>query len=188
MLNTFYDKFIFTNALHYRNNNFYLMNVPFLIMPNELLVGIASHENVEVNRDIYYAVKEATGKVLVKQFELDFATQLQRSLHFVEEYFTASGWGLLTPVQVDVENKRAIISVANSPFALPLLGKVKSEVDHFLRGVLAGLFANAFKAEVECVETECHALKGHGCKFVIQTAEHIDFSGQQARNQLRVTV
>ncbi len=188
MLNTFYDKFIFTNGLRYKNNNFYLMNVPFLMMPNELLVGLVARGNPDLNRDIYYAVKEATQKVLVKQFELDFATQFQRSIHFVEEYFTASGWGLVNHVQVDAENKRAIVVASNSPFAVPLNGKAKSEVDHFLRGILAGLFSGAFKADVECVETECYALAGHDCKFVVQAAEHFDFSNPSTRAQLTVKV
>ena len=188
MLNTFYDKFIFMSALHYRNNNFFLMNVPFLMMPNALLVTLVGQENAEINRDIYYAVKEATRKVLVKQFELDFANHLQQSIHFVEEYFTASGWGLVNHVQVDVENKRAIVVVTNSPFALPLNGKAKTEVDHFLRGVLAGMFSDAFKADVECVETECYTLAGHDCKFVIQAAEHFDFSKPETRRQLKVEV
>ncbi len=188
MLNTFYDKFIFTNGLRYKNNNFYLMNVPFLMIPNELLVSILAQGNPDLNRDIYYAVKDATQRVLVKQFELDFTNQTQRSIQFVEEYLTASGWGLVSLVQAAAANHRAIVSVNNSPFSLPLLGKAKTAVDHCLRGVFAALFTNAFKAEVECVESECHALKGHGCTFIIQPAEAFDFSNPSTRAQLKVTV
>ncbi|MFH1696798.1 MAG: 4-vinyl reductase, partial [Candidatus Diapherotrites archaeon] len=67
-----------------------------------------------------------------------------------------------------------------------LHGKAKLPVDHFLRGVFAGLFTDAFKKDMDCVETECAALNTNKCKFVIKEAADFDFKKPEPRRQLRV--
>ena len=41
MINSFLDKYIFTGGLKYSHNNFFLMEIPFLMVPTELLVSLA---------------------------------------------------------------------------------------------------------------------------------------------------
>ena len=72
MLNSFFDKYIFTNNLKYKNNNFFLMNIPFAIIPVEVLVAISNQKDTEVKRVLYSSVKENTRKNLIRQFELEF--------------------------------------------------------------------------------------------------------------------
>ena len=57
MLNTFFDKYIFTNGLRYTHYNFFLMNVPFAVVPVDVLVGLAKIEDLEANRQVYAALK-----------------------------------------------------------------------------------------------------------------------------------
>ncbi len=141
LLNNFFDKFIFTNGLKYKHNNFFLLNIPFLIVPREILSSISAQKNPELHRVIYSSVKEGVRDKLAKQFNLDFGLKGEKSLHLLEQFFTASGWGLVENVDVDLEKKQAIVSVKNSPIAAELRGKVDWEVDHFLRGILAGIFS-----------------------------------------------
>src|SRR3989344_7579597 len=118
MLNSFYDKFIFTNGLKYTHNNFYLINLPFVILPVEALIGIANHTNADSKREIYYAIKNAVKDSLKKEFQVDFGVQGDKGLEFMETYFTASGWGKLEKADLKFEEARAIINVTNSPVAI----------------------------------------------------------------------
>ena len=186
-MNAFFDKFIFTNSLKYRNNNFFLVNIPFVICPTELLKSLVARNDEELNKDIYYSVKESTRSELLKQFDVDFGLHHGKAIKLVEDFFSASGWGLITNVDVDPENRRAIVVVDNSPFAESLRGHAHMEVNHFMRGVLAGLFSHAFGVDLDCVESECSALRGVSCKFIVQGLEHFDFSKPEFRRQLRVT-
>lgn len=186
MLNPFFDKFIFTNSLRYVHNNFYLVNIPFLIVPAELLVGLVRREDAELNKDLYYSAKEATRANLIRQFDLDFGLQGEKELSLVEQFFTASGWGGIKRIDLDTAQQRAIVNVSDSPVAAAFKGKASHAVDHFLRGILAGIFSNLFKTDVDCVETECIALNHKECIFIIKPLHDFDFSKKETRRQLRV--
>ena len=155
MLNPFLDKFIFTNSLKYRNSNFFLLNMPFLIAPTELLIALSSSEDEELNKKLYYIIKEATRTNLLKQFHLDFGIEGEKAIKLFEEFFTASGWGEIKNINLKMQEKKAIVQVKNSPISAPLHGKVKHEADHILRGIFAGLFSHIFKKNVE--NEICHS-------------------------------
>ncbi|MFH1255938.1 MAG: 4-vinyl reductase [Candidatus Diapherotrites archaeon] len=186
MLNPFLDKFVFTGALKYKHSNFFLVNIPFVIVPTELMVGLAAMENDDLNKEVYYAFKKATEEKLLKQFGVDFGLQGEKAVKLVEDFIEASGWGHLQPQDFDSAKKRAIITVANSPVASALHGKAKQPVDHFLRGVFAGLFSHTFKTEMECVEVKCSALNDKECEFVIKKAEELDFNSANTKKQVKV--
>ena len=184
MLNRFYDKFIFTNALKYKHGNFFLINMPFLIIPTELLVSLSAKDDEELGKEIYYLIKDATRKNLLKQFDLDFGLKGGQAVKFIEEFFSASGWGEIKNIDLNIPKKQAIVQVKNSPIAFPLHGKVKHEADHILRGVFAGLFSKIFKTGVECVELRCAALNRDECEFIIKEQKHFDLKKKQVLRQL----
>jgi predicted hydrocarbon binding protein len=186
MLNSFFDKFIFTNGLKYKHNNFFLLNMPFVIVPSDLLVALSAKQDKNIDLELYYSVKEYTLKKLVKEFNIDFGLEGEKGLKFVEDFFSASGWGAIKRIDLDTQKKRAIVVVSNSPIAVALNGKAKHAVDHFLRGILAGIFSDFFKTSVECVETECGALNDKSCKFVLKKLEGFNFDKAETRRQLRV--
>jgi predicted hydrocarbon binding protein len=184
MLNSFFDKYIFTNTLKYRNNNFFLLNIPFSIIPTEIIVAISSQNDIEFNRKIYFSIKENTRKNMVKQFQLDFGLDRKKSLIVFENFFSASGWGKIQTIDINFENKRAIIIVENSPIATSLKGKVSFPVDIILRAIFAGIFSEAFQENVDCVESECVAVSGERCKFIIKPEHNFDLSKKIVRDQL----
>ena len=185
MLNSFYDKFIFTNGLQYRRNNFFLLNMPFAILPIDILVGIAEKEDKELNLQIYYSIKETVRNSLRKDMQVDFAAQGEGGLEFMQAYFTASGWGKIEQSDIDPQKCYALASVTNSPIAMRCKD-AKYPVDTILRAVLAGIFSIYFKKDVDCVEVKCASLNANQCDFVIKPAQEFNYENQYTRVQLRV--
>lgn len=184
MLNSFFDKFIFTSTIKYTHSNFYLVNVPFLILPVDALLGIAAVQDNEFQRKIYSAVKKSTLDNLMKDFGETLGIDSKKEVDFVETFFTASGWGQIQNIDVQAESKRAIVVLDSSPFVAQLRGKTQISADVFLRGVLAGLFSKSFKEDVDCVEVECAALTGERCKFIIKPKTEFDFMNKVVQEQL----
>ncbi|MCR4369171.1 MAG: hypothetical protein NUV67_04670 [archaeon] len=185
MLNSFYDKFIFTSGLKYQHNNFYLLNLPFVIMPVQALAAIAEQNDAKLGKQIYYAVKDAVRAGMKKEFSVDFGVQGDKGLEFMETFFSASGWGKVQRTNMDVSQTRALVTVTNSPVAMEAK-KAKMPVDTFIRGFLAGIFSNYFKTDVECVEVKCLALGEKECDFVVKPAKDFDFSKKAVKEQLDV--
>ena len=185
MLNSFLDKFIFTSALKYRHNNFFLVNMPFVILPIDMITEIAKKENKDLNLDLYYSVKEGIKKRLKTDFEKDFGVRGEKGLEFMETFFTASGWGKLERNDLDFEKKYAIVNVTNSPVANEC-PKCELPVDTFLRGVIAGIFSIYFDTDVDCVEIKCSAQNQKSCEFIVKPLHEFNFENKITRMQLRV--
>lgn len=183
MLNTFYDRFIYTNSLKYKDNNFYLLNLPFVILPVSVLVAIAEKNDKSLNLELYYSVKESVGASLKKEFEIDFGFEGERGLEFMQSFFTASGWGKFEIIDLDKENARAIVGVMHSPVSL-LVKTCKSPCDTFLRGFIAGVFSIYFKKNVDCVEVKCMCMGQTSCEFVVKPLGEFNFESGLTRNQL----
>ena len=185
MLNSFLDKFIFTNSLQYKHNNFFLADVPFAIIPLDALAGIAKLEDRELNFGIYKSVKESTQNSLRRQFQIDFGVEGQKGLDFMNAFFTASGWGEIQVTDFDEKKSHAMVSVSNSAVAQNVKG-AKLPVDTFMRGFLAGVFSIYFKSDVDCVETKCLGQSASHCDFVIKPLSEFKFDNPLTRSQLRV--
>ena len=184
MLNSFYDRFIFTNSLEYKHNNFFLLNVPFVIAPSTVLSGIAKIPDPVLQKKVYYAVKSEIKENLVAQLGKDFVLKRDKMLEFLFAFFTASGWGLFETRDINSEQKRALVVVKNSPFSRFFPHNSAQAVDSFLRGIIAGTFCVVFSENIDCVETSCSAMGAGLCSFVVKPLYDFDFDGQDVRNQL----
>lgn len=185
MLNSFYDKFIFTSGLKYKQNNFFLLNLPFVILPIDVLASIADKNDSELNRKIYYSVKDAIKTDLNKSFQINFGVHGDKGIDFMETFFTASGWGKIQRTNLNIEKKQALVTVSNSPVAQHCK-KAKVPVDCFLRGFLAGIFSIYFKKDVDCVEVNCLAIGDNNCNFIIKPLKEFKFDKKLVRDQLDV--
>ncbi|MDO8627500.1 MAG: V4R domain-containing protein [Candidatus Diapherotrites archaeon] len=184
MLNNFYDKFIFTNSLKFKQDNFFLLDIPFLIAPVDLFVSLFEKNSTELNKEIYYAVKVSTRKYLVKRLEKEFPLKGDKLMEFFLNYFIASGWGQIKLIDFDRENNRAILNATNSPIALQLSGKIEQTADHVLRGILAGVFSEAYNMNMDCVETSCQSQTKPHCEFVIKKTSDFDYAHDETKEQL----
>ena len=184
MLNNFFDKFIFTSTLKYTHNNFYLIDLPFLITPIETLVGLCEVQDINFQKKIYESVKKSTAESLMKEFGANFGGDKKKQTELLETFFTASGWGQIQTIDLQSDTKRAIIVLDNSPFAAKLKGKTQLSADVFLRGTIAGMFSKIFEDNIDCVEVECAALAGEKCKFIIKPKTEFDFANKIVQDQL----
>ena len=186
MLNSFFDKFIFTNNLKYKHNNFYLVKLPFLIIPTELIASLTLSTDAEMDKKIYASVKETTRKKMIPQFTLDPDLTPDKTLKLLEDFFSAAGWGQIKNADLDPKKKRAIVVISHAPRSLP---KTKSDapIHHFLRGILAGIFSDYFKTDMDCIETDCIAEGNRTCQFILKKAGKFDLTKEDAKEQL-VTV
>lgn len=187
MLNAFYDKFIFTNALKYKHSNFYLLNLPFVITPSDLFLEMLTLDD-DFQKKLYSSVKASVKKNLIKKFRLDFGFKGEKLVNFLETYFMASGWGEIKTVDLDLKNQKAIVKVSNSPFGSALHGKVSKPCDHLLRGIFAGVFSKAFEADVDCVEVHCVALGESDCEFIIKKPDEFNLENKNVLNQIELNI
>ena len=184
MLNPFFDRFIFTNGIRFSNNQFFLMNTPFAILPVDILVGLAEISDPATNRAVYAAVKKQVAGSLVSGFSLSNSVEL--NARFLAEFFSACGIGGVSIVHLDVENKRAMLVVDHNPIAGSLVNKAKKPVDHVLRGVFAGVFSALFRNDLDCVEHQCIALNQKTCEFIVKPVHEFDFSKEEPKDQLEL--
>jgi predicted hydrocarbon binding protein len=159
------------------------MDIPFVLLPVDLLVSLQSQSDPAFNRKLYLAVKQSVQEHLVNSFKLDFKAQGLKAVDLIEKYFSNSGWGNIEIVQA---NSRAIVHVFNNPFAFRLFGVAKEPCDHIFRGIFAGLFSMAFQKEIDCVELHCIAQGANDCEFILKQQHDFDVSKKEVQNQLEL--
>jgi len=186
LLNNFYDKFIFTNALKYKNNNFFLANLPFLICPAEILAGLVETGDDDFNKRLYCSVKQSVSAHFAPPIGQEFGFQGEKLIAFLEQFFVASGWGLIQSVDLDLQGKKAIVKLSNNPLVPLLHNKPQMPADHLARGVIAGLFSYIFQEPVDCVETHCSALGEADCEFIVKRQHEFDISDKRVQKQLEL--
>ena len=184
VLNNFLDRFIFTSQLKFKDFNFFLMDIPFAIVPVDILLGLGMMDKPEMNKAIYYSFKTSTKMNLLPKFKVD--VDKHKFLDLAQNFFAASGWGVCKNLQLDEVNHRALITVSYSPLARALQGKVQHPADHYFRGVLAAVFSEFFETDVEAVETNCRAMSQTDCTFVIKPLAEFDFTKEEAQRQLNL--
>jgi hypothetical protein len=184
VLNNFLDRFIFTSQLKFKDFNFYLMDIPFVIVPVDVLLGLGMMDNPDINKAIYYGFKQSSTKNLMPKFKVD--ADKHKFLDLAQNFFAASGWGVCKNLEIDETNHRALITLSFSPLARELQGKVKHPADHYFRGVIAAMFSIYFGVEVEALESNCRANSQTDCTFVIKPLPEFDFSKEETQRQLSI--
>ncbi|MBU2099823.1 4-vinyl reductase [Candidatus Micrarchaeota archaeon] len=183
MLNTYYDKFIFTGQIKFNDGNFHLIDIPFFIFPSKLLSDFLFNSSEEEAKKIYFSVKKST-KNFVPLLQAKPKYSGISLVNFVNDFFSSSGFGHFKVIQFDEKNLRAIVSVSESPFAFPFKNRSKKPLDHFLRGIIAGTFSYAFEKDFDCVETKCIAMNSSVCEFIVNSNSEFDFSKKNTQMQL----
>jgi len=183
MLNNYYDKFIFTGQIKFKDSNFFLIDIPILILPAELLADLLFYSSHEQGKQIYSSVKKSV-KAFLPALQAKPKYKGISLVNFVFDFFSSSGFGKLNLVNFDEEKKRAIILVSSSPFSSFFKNKSKKPIDHILRGVIAGAFSYAFEKDFDCVETKCVSMSSSRCEFIVNSNSEFDFSKKNTQNQI----
>jgi len=87
----------------------------------------------------------------------------------LQSLFEVYGLGKLEIMDLDNENKSAVLKIRNSTLARVQLKKAKSKtpVCTLTAGILAGIFSYIFNKDVDCFERSCLASGKEECNFEV---------------------
>jgi len=114
-----------------------------------------------IGLDMGYKVFKAHSKIIRK-----VGGGLKELLVFLKEIFKGSGLGIVEHIDIDFDNKTAIIRVQNS-FECRLFKESGNVESHVIRGFIAGLMSSLFKTKVNVIETKCIAKGDPYCEFTV---------------------
>ena len=93
-----------------------------------------------------------------------------------------SGYGKFTPINFDLQNKRAIFHVEKS-INRHMKGS-REPVCHYIRGLLAGFMEKITREPMECIETKCMATGHTVCEFIIKQKKDLDIDAELVKKQI----
>jgi len=140
-----------------------------LIRPETLVDFQKSVEAVPGERGggLLYAGGFTGGFLSSRRYKETFGYSDEEIVGFMCRMGGQIGWGCFELIGLDATAGQLIVQVKGSPFA-EAYGAADQAVCHFIRGVLAGLGAVIFNAEIKAVETHCVAKGDPRCQFTVQ--------------------
>lgn len=84
--------------------------------------------------------------------------------------YAAGGWGIFKLVEIDFDRAVAIVQAFENFECIMHRGEGGEPYSQYVRGDLAGLFAEVFDKKVEAVETQCVVQGAPFCRFEIAPA------------------
>ena len=168
-----FDEFMLARQLSFNDGSITLLENRVVIVQAKFFTdySLAIEGNLDRISELYEISKnsftEEMGKATGKNFEFNFNDFFK----WMTKVAMLAGWGKLTWGDVYQKNKSGVIFMENSPIAEVLKGKVKSPIDHVIRGFIAGGASAAFNADIDATEEECVALGAQKCKFIFGPAK-----------------
>ena len=154
-----------------------------MIMPNSKMLSaliLKFNDSKEIVYDIYETTKksfeEGTALEIGKKYEMDFHGYFE----WLTKIAMLVGWGKFSWELLDQDKKVGKIYVENSAIAQDLKGQVKSPVDHFVRGLIAGGASVSLKENIDVIEQQCLALGAYRCEFLFKPADQFEQNEQTA--------
>lgn len=145
-------------------------DVRYLLIRPETLVDFqkAVEEQLpEGTGDLLYAGGFTGGSLSSRRYKEVFGYTDEEIVEFMCNMGGQIGWGRFEVVELDANAGRLVIDVYASPFA-EAYGTADAGVCHFIRGVVGGLTAGIFAADVDTRETQCTATGAAMCRFVAE--------------------
>jgi predicted hydrocarbon binding protein len=132
---------------------------------------------VDFQKEVETAIGDRTAKMMMAGGYTGGSRSSQKYkdvFHYSDEEIVAFmcnmgreiGWGDFEVEEFDQEGRRLVVLVRNSAFA-EAYGDADRGVCHLIRGVMAGMAAGIFGADVRSDETHCRAKGDPHCRFVI---------------------
>lgn len=144
--------------------------VRYLLIRPETLVDFQKAAEAELGEQagaLIYAGGFTGGSLSSRRYKEVFGYSDEEIVGFMCRMGGQIGWGHFELVELDPAAGRLVVQVQDSPFA-GAYGSAERGVCHFIRGVLAGLGAGIFNADVDAVESHCTARGDTSCLFTIQ--------------------
>lgn len=106
------------------------------------------------------------GSLSARKYKEHFGYSDEETVAFMCRMGGQIGWGHFALEELDASAGRLVVRVEGSPFA-EAYGPADHGVCHLIRGVLAGLAAAIFDAEVAATEVACAAQGAPLCRFTV---------------------
>ena len=117
--------------------------------------------------DFIYSIAKEVGYTYSKAIKDKYGMDPQKQAEWDLNTLGLSGWGKGELIKFDVEKKKAIVRVTNSPVVKELRPS-KEPVDFIIAGYIGGSGAAAFKDKtIECKEVQCQAMGNPVCMFEV---------------------
>lgn len=129
--------------------------------------AIAAEVGPEKCAEIMMAAGNVGGSKSSQRYKEVFGYSEREIVEFMCKMGGEIGWGIFQLKHLDVDKGEMIIEVTDSPFAAAY-GPAQSGVCHLIRGVMAGMGAGIFGAEVTSLETRCAARGEAQCRFEVR--------------------
>lgn len=143
-----------------------------LIRPETLIDFQKAAEDELANRvdDMLYAGGFTGGSLSSRRYKEVFGYSDEEIVRFMCSMGGQIGWGRFEMIKLEAQTGRLVVDVHSSPFA-EAYGEADAGVCHFIRGVLGGLGAGIFDADVEARETQCAAAGADRCRFQVERTD-----------------
>lgn len=144
--------------------------VRYLLIRPETLVDFQKAVEAELGErtgDLIYAGGYTGGTLSSRRYKEVFGYSDEEIVDFMCRMGGQIGWGRFEVEELAPADGRLVVRVYGSPFA-EAYGSATQGVCHFIRGVMAGLGAGIFEAEVRAAETHCTARGDAYCRFVVE--------------------
>lgn len=141
--------------------------VRYLLIRPETLVDFQKAAEAALGEQAGQLVYEGgfTGGALSsRRYKAEFGYSDEEIVDFMCTMGGQIGWGHFELIELDADAGRLVVRVEDSPFA-EAYGEADTGVCHFIRGVMGGMGAGLFDAEVEAMETACGAMGDPACRF-----------------------
>jgi predicted hydrocarbon binding protein len=149
-----------------------IKDVRYLLIRPETFISLQKALEAEVGfvraGEILYLGGFTGGRLSGHKYKQVFGLSDRQAVEFMCRMGSEIGWGCFRLIELDEDAHRLCVEVENSPFAETYGRGAPGGVCHLVRGVLGGLGAGVFGAEVVAQETLCLA-KGDGeCRFEVK--------------------
>ncbi len=145
-------------------------DVRYMLVRPDTVVDFQKAVEAEVGErvaDMMMAGGYTGGSRSSRRYKQVFDYSAEEIVDFMCQMGGEIGWGSFEVEKLNVESKELVIVVRNSAFA-EAYGESDKAVCHMIRGVMAGMAAGIFGAEVSSEETACQSKGDQVCRFVLQ--------------------
>jgi len=156
-----------------------MMGITGIMMPIKSFVMIQhllEQENDKRKiRDIFYAIGKSQAEAGIDILVKRFGFTPREAFRQMSEQEIMGFAGFCKVNLFDEKRKMVVIQVDNPPYAShfkKLLGVQNEAVDHYMRGLCAGLVEYVFQEEMICVETACIGKGDEYCQYIVRTKKY----------------
>ncbi len=139
------------------------------------------NDSPEKVSELYSSAKSSFKVGIAESIGKNYGFSFNDFFNWMTKIAILAGWGNIKWEGLEEGDGIGKISVENSPIAEHLKGKVKSPVDHLIRGFIAGGASASLQKDIDALEEECVATGAPHCSFTFRPAGQFKISYETKR-------